>query len=254
MGSYPELQERKAIVTGATAGIGKSIALSLGKEGVDVALVGRNQERGEAVENTLRELGTQSFFVRCDVRYPEEMEAAHADIVRRLGKVDILVNCAGIVARHAKVSEYTVAEWDDSLNSNLRSAFLFTKLVLPGMVEQRWGRIVNISSAVAQGVHYFTSSIYAAAKAGMLGFTRQVAMEVAAYGVTVNATTPTLTRSERIESVMTPEQIANVVKNIPVGRISELEEQASVVVFLCSDRASFITGATINVSGGVIFN
>ncbi len=254
MSSYPELQGKKAIVTGATAGIGKGIALSLGKEGVHVALVGRNQERGKAVENTLGELGTQSFFVPCDVRYPEELEAAHVDIVRRFGKVDILVNCAGIVGRHIKVSEYSVAEWDDNLNSNLRSAFLFTKLVLPGMVEQKWGRIVNISSAVAQGVHYFTSAIYAASKAGMLGFTRHVAMETAAHGVTVNATTPTLTRSERIENMMTPEQITNVVKNIPMGRISEIEEQASVVVFLCSDRASFITGATINVSGGVIFN
>jgi len=119
------------------------------------------------------------------------------------------------------------------------------------MVERKWGRIVNISSSVALGAPYLTSALYVAAKAGMLGFTRHVAAEVAACGVTVNATIPGLTLSERIARVMTPELIADREKAIPLGRLSRPEEQASPIVFLCSDKASYITGATINTSGGL---
>lgn len=253
MGLYPELKGKKAIVTGATAGIGKSIAVLLAGEGVDVAAIGRDRERGGAVEATLRGAGTGSFFARCDVSSPEEVEAAYGEIVGRLGKVDILVNCAGGFPKPARVSEYSVADWDGLLNSNLRSAFLLTRLALPAMVDQKWGRIVNISSGAALSVSYLTSAIYSAAKAGMLGFTRHVAAEVAPYGVTVNATTPGLTLSERIARIYTPEMTQDRLKHVPVGRMAQPEEQAAAVVFLCSDKAAFITGATINVSGGMVY-
>jgi NAD(P)-dependent dehydrogenase (short-subunit alcohol dehydrogenase family) len=254
MGLYPELKGKAAIVTGATAGIGKSIATLLAEEGVNVAAIGRDRERGSAVEAMLREPGTESFFARCDVSSPEEVESAYSDIARRLGRVDILVNCAGGFPRPALVSEYSVADWDELLNSNLRSAFLLTRLVLPGMVDQKWGRIVNISSGAALSVSYLTSAIYAAAKAGMLGFTRHVAAEVAPYGVTVNATTPGLTMSERIAKIYTPEMTAERLKHVPVGRMSQPEEQAAAVLFLCSGKAAFITGATLNVSGGMVYH
>lgn len=252
MGAYPELSGKAAIVTGATAGIGKAIARCLAQEGVDVVVVGRDSERGRTVERTLQELGTKSVFVKCDVTIPTEVEAACKEAIRRFGTVDILINCAGGFTKHAKVSEYALADWDDILNSNLRSAFLFTRLVLPSMIEQKWGRIVNISSVAGQGVPYLSSAIYSAAKAGMLGFTRHVAAEVARFGVTVNATAPGLTLSERAFRNLTPEKMAERSKLIPLGRPSETEEQAWVVVFLCSDKADYITGATINVSGGAV--
>ena len=154
MNSYPELQGRVAIVTGATTGIGKSIAICLAREGVDIAVVGRDKERGQIMETALIEQGTKSFFARCDVSSPEEVEATVNETVRRFDRVDILINCAGGFTKRAKASEYTVAEWNEMIDSNLRSAFLFTRLVLLGMVERRWGRIVNISSGSAQGVPF----------------------------------------------------------------------------------------------------
>lgn len=252
MGTYPELSGKMAIVTGATAGIGKSIARCLAQEGVDVAAVGRDRERGQAMETMLQELDTNSFFVRCEVTIPEEIEAAYSEVVHRFGRVDILINCAGGFSKRGRVSDYTLADWEDVVNSNLRSAFLFTRLVLPGMAERRWGRIVNISSTAGQAVPYLTSAIYAAAKAGMLGLTRHVAAEVAQFGVTVNATAPGMTLSERALRNLTPERIAERSKLIPLGRPGETEEQAGIVVFLCSDKAAYITGATVNVNGGAV--
>ena len=251
MGLYSELKGKKAVVSGATAGIGKSIATLLAGEGVDVAAIGRDMDRGSAVEAKLREMGTSSVFARCEVSSPEEVDVAYKDAAARLGKVDILVNCAGGFPRPALVSEYSVADWDDLMNINLRSAFLLTRLALPGMVERKWGRVVNISSGAGLTVTYLTSAIYAAAKAGMLGFTRHVAAEVAPHGVTVNATAPGLTLSERIAKIYTPEMTADRAKHIPMGRLCEPEEQAYPVVFLCSDQAAYITGATINISGGM---
>ena len=254
MGSYLELKGKTAIVTGATAGIGKNIALCLAQEGVDVAAIGRDRERGEIVEKTLRELGTKSFFARCDVISPEEVEATYDETVRRFGRVDILVNCAGGFTKFVKISEHTIDEWDDLIDSNLRSAFLFTRLVVPGMVERRWGRIVNISSTAGQSAMPLLpcSAIYGAAKAGMLGLTRWVAVEVAKYGVTVNATTPGFTHTERADRVLGPEGIMERAKPIPMGRPGEPEEQAWAVVFLCSDRAAYITGTHIDINGGIV--
>jgi len=138
---------------------------------VDVAAVGRDRERGAAIEKKLQELGTKGFFAACDVVNPADAQSAYDVTNKKLGKVDILVNCAGGFSKFAKVSDYTVDEWDFMLNSNLRSAFLFTRLTVPGMTGRKWGRIVNISS-VGFWSPYLTSALYATAKAGMIGLTR----------------------------------------------------------------------------------
>lgn len=252
MGSYPELKGKAAIVTGGGGGICHSCARLLAEEGVDVAVVEKDRGLGEAVEKQLQGLGTNSFYILADVSVPADVEAACKEAMRRLGRVDILINCAGGFPKVTPVTEYSLADWDAIINSNLRSTFLFTQLVLPGMVARRWGRIVSISSGQGQSVPYLTSAIYAAAKAGVLGFTRHVAAEVAKYGVTVNATAPGLTRSPRIARIYDQGMGADRLKTIPMGRMAEPDEQANAVVFLCSDRASYITGETIGVNGGMI--
>jgi 3-oxoacyl-[acyl-carrier protein] reductase len=252
---YPELKGRKAIVTGATAGIGKSIALQLAQEGVDVAAIGRNKERGLTAENELRKLSPESFFISCDVANPDDAQAAYDETVKQFGRVDILVNCAGGTTKIAKVSEYSVDEWDDLQNSNLRSAFLFIRLTIPEMVSRNWGRIINISS-VAFWSPYPTSALYASAKAGMVGLTRHVALEVAQFGVTVNATAPGMTLTERAQAgkALHSKLFEERTKLIPVGRFATPDEQGGIVVFLCSDKGAYITGATINLSGGVVMS
>jgi NAD(P)-dependent dehydrogenase (short-subunit alcohol dehydrogenase family) len=258
VGTYPELKGKAAIVTGATAGIGKTIAQCLAEEGVDVVVVGRDEERGTALAKALGDLGTASYFARCDVTSAAvtsaaAVEATCQEALRRFGRADILINCAGGFPRPARLEEYTVADWDDMMSANLRSVFLFTRQLLPGMVERRWGRVVSISSVAAQSVPYLTSALYAAAKAGMLGFTRHVAAEVAPFGVTVNATAPGLTNSERIARMgdANPGLIAERLSSIRMGRLSEPIEQARLVLFLCSDQASYITGATVPINGGL---
>jgi NAD(P)-dependent dehydrogenase (short-subunit alcohol dehydrogenase family) len=150
-----------------------------------------------------------------------------------------------------RVIDMPEAEWDAIVDLNLKSAFLCSKAVLPGMIERRWGRIVNISSELGRMPLRVLHAGYAAAKAGMLGLTRHLALEVAEYGINVNATCPGTTYSPRIRALYdTPEKQAWVTGQVPLGRVAEPEEQAGIVAFLCSDAAAYITGATIDVAGG----
>jgi NAD(P)-dependent dehydrogenase (short-subunit alcohol dehydrogenase family) len=144
-------------------------------------------------------------------------------------------------------------EWDEIINLNIRSAFLCSKAVLPGMLERHWGRIINVSSEVGRMPMVFTAAHYAAGKAGLLGFTRHLAKEVAGDGITVNATCPGTTFTDRVRSIYdTQERIEKLEAITPIGRLGEPEEQTGTIVFLCSDAASYITGATIDVSGGKV--
>jgi len=251
MASYPELAGKNAVVTGGSTGIGEAVARKLAEQGVNVVVVGRrNRESAERVAEDLRAMGTKSFAFLADVSKSDQVASLWTEIQRRDMAIDILVNCAGGFPQKRLLVETPDEEWDEIININLRSAFLCCKAAVPGMVERRWGRIVNVASEAARTTLWLTAAHYAAAKAGLLGLTRHLAREVAPYGVTVNATAPSTTRSPRVERVHTPESLKSVIDTIPMGRIAEAEEQADVILFLASEGARYITGHCIDVNGG----
>jgi 3-oxoacyl-[acyl-carrier protein] reductase len=172
--------------------------------------------------------------------------------VGRWGRVDVLVNNAGGFATIRATEDITDAEWESILRSNLTSVFVASRAVLPVMKRQRAGRIVNVSSVVARGGAVRVTSHYAAAKAGVVGFTRHLALEVGPDGITVNAVAPGTTMTERVKALRTPEQTREVAQTIPVRRLGEPLEIAEAILFLASDAASFVNGATLDVNGGQV--
>lgn len=253
MTSYPDLRTRVALVTGGNRGIGRAIARALGAEGVNVAIVAhRHAEEAASVAAEIEQGGARAFSTLADLTTGAEAERVVREAADRLGPVEILVNCAGGFPASRLVVDTGEDEWDAILAVNLKSAFVCSKAVLPGMMERGWGRIINISSEVGRMPVALTAAHYAASKAGMLGLTRHLAREVASYGITVNATAPGTTYSERVRGRASPEFVANASRLTPAGRIGEVDEQAGIVVFLASEAAGYITGATIDVSGGKV--
>lgn len=237
-----DLTGKVALVTGASRGIGKAVALALAKAGADIAVNYRHRE-AEALDTvkTIEGLGRRAIPGRADVSLAVEVAGLAAVIEVGLGQVDILVNNAGIVSAKP-LMEISEADWDEMLAVNLKSAFLLIQRVLPGMRARRWGRIINLSSVAAQtgGV---TGPHYAASKAGLLGLTHSYARHLFKEGITVNAIAPAL-----IETEMVTGNLNVTPAMIPVGRFGAPDEVAAVVVLLA--RNGFITGQTINVNGG----
>jgi NAD(P)-dependent dehydrogenase (short-subunit alcohol dehydrogenase family) len=254
MAHFPELAGKVAIVTGGTAGIGRAITEDLAREGVRLMVMGRaNIEAAQQTVAALRDLGTVAEYFLGDAGRAADVQRLVEETTARLGPVDILVNCAGGFPGRKNVWEIAEDEWDQILTANLKSAFLCTRAVLPGMIERGWGRVVNISSEVGRMPVIKTAAHYAASKAGMIGFTKHVALETAGTGVTCNATAPATTWSERIRHVYPDaEARAMAESKSPMGRLAEPEEQSSVVTYLCSQGAAFITGACIEVTGAKV--
>ncbi len=237
-----ELKGRIALVTGSSRGIGRRIALAFAQAGAGVALnfMSRLAE-AQAVESQILKLGRPCVCIQADVSIASEVERLVSSAEARLGPIDILVNNAGI-SRPQAIEEITERDWDELIAVNLKSCFLVTQAILPGMRSRRWGRIVNLSSVAAQlggvvGPHY------AASKAGMLGLTHYYARYLAAEGITVNSIAPAL-----IETDMVATNLRASSGNIPVGRLGSVDEVSDVAVLLA--RNGYITGQTINVNGG----
>lgn len=237
-----ELDGKVALVTGASRGIGRAIALALAQAGADVAVnfVSREEE-ARKVCSAIDSFGRRSLPIRADVSVRGEVSKMVAEVERGLGPVSILVNNAG-VSRPQPLDQITERDWDEVLTVNLKSMFLVTQAVLPGMRQRQWGRIINLSSVAAQlggviGPHY------AASKAGCLGLTHSYAALLAKEGITVNAIAPALIETEMITS--NPKAKAEI---IPIGRFGKVEETADVAVVLA--RNGYITGQTFNVNGG----
>lgn len=240
------LEGRIALVTGASRGIGRAIALALAGAGADIAVnfVSRPKEAAK-VESQIAGLGRKCLTIRADVSRAQEVMRLVSKIESRLGPVDILVNNAGI-SRPQPIEEITEQDWDDVIGVNLKSCFLVTQAIVPGMRARKWGRIINVSSVAAQ-VGGMIGPHYAASKAGMHGLTRFYASRLAKEGITVNSIAPALVKSDMLAQVpnVTPERI-------PVGRFGEPEEVAEAAVMLA--RNGYITGQTINVNGGWYMN
>lgn len=243
-----DFQGRTSIVTGASQGIGKAIALELSREGVEVILVDIQKEKLEEVADEIRENKGKAAVFAADVsRMDEAMEVVEA-VVKSSKKIDHLVNNAGIT-RDNLLMRMKEEEWDSVLNVNLKGVFNFSKAVIRNMINNRYGRIVNISSIVGL-IGNAGQCNYSASKAGVIGFTKSLAREVASRGITVNAVAPGYIATPMTESL--PESVQQKFRDwIPVKRFGTPEEITHAVKFLLSDEAAYITGQVINVNGGM---
>lgn len=238
---------KKALVTGAGRGIGEAIAMAFAKEGADVAILELKQANAERVAEAVRACGRSAIAVGADVANEEQVNRAVAEVLKSFGRIDILVNNAGIDTT-STVVEMPTTMWDEMMAVNLRSIFLCSRAVLPGMIENKWGRIINTSSQLA---HKGAAEMahYAAAKAGVLGFTRSLAYEVAMNGITVNAICPGPIDTELFRNIPADWRKRKLAE-LPIGRAGRVEEIAPVAVLLASDEGSYFVGASLNPNGG----
>ena len=240
------LQDRVALVTGGGKGIGRAISIALAEMGVRVVVNYRSDSA--AAEKTAQAIG--GVAVQCDVSDPEAVEKMIRDCFREQGKVDILINNAGAV-RDNLLLRMKTADWDDIIRTDLSSAFHTTKAVLAaGMLRNRWGRIVNMSSIVGITGNAGQAN-YAAAKAGLIGFTKSIAKEIGSRGITVNAVAPGYVPTELTSGSLSEEMVAALVEATPLKRAGTPEDIAAAVGFLCSPAGGFITGHTLVVDGGL---
>jgi acetoacetyl-CoA reductase/3-oxoacyl-[acyl-carrier protein] reductase len=237
-----------ALVTGASRGIGRAIAMALAQEGASVAINYRSSEaEAKAVAQELEATGARTFLAPANVSDPQEARAMVQRVLDHWGRIDVLVNNAGIT-RDKTLRKMTDEDWFEVMNTNLNSVYYGVMAVMPGMIEQKFGRIINISSFVGQAGN-FGQANYSASKGAIIAFTKTAAIELAKYNITVNALAPGFTLTDMLAKV--PENVQTQIKSrIPMGRFGLPEEIAKAVLFLAAD-ADYVTGQQINVNGGV---
>jgi 3-oxoacyl-[acyl-carrier protein] reductase len=241
------LKDKKAIVTGAGQGIGKSIALKMAQEGVDVVIAEWNPDTGNQAKKEVEALGRNALFMIVDVAKPKQVQKMVAETLKAWGRIDILVNNAGF-DRGATLLKVKEEDWDAVLGVHLKGTMNCIQAIAPHMIENRYGKIINISSIFGKSGGIAAIS-YSAAKAGIIGLTKSVARELGRYQINVNVVLPGLILTPTIAKMA--EKYRNmIIERTPLGRIGQPEEIANVVAFLASDEASFMTGATVEVSGG----
>ena len=247
-----ELDGRVAIVTGAGQGIGRGVALGLAREGATVIVDDILSDLASNVANEIHAQGGKAIVAHANVADWMAVRAMVEELVTEFGKVDILVNNAGILRATTPLEEISEAEWDEVMGVNVKGAFNCAKAVLPLMKGQHWGKIVNVSSIAGRSASNSGGVHYSSSKAALLGFTRHLAREAAPFGINVNAIAPAGVETEMVSRVWSTEQITALIGRIPLGRLASTDEIANLVVFLSSDRAAYITGATIDINGGLL--
>jgi len=244
-----KLEDRVALVTGASQGIGHACALALATQGASVAVAARNHQKLEELVAHITGAGGKAAPFTIDVGDEEQVKSGIKSVISHFGKVDILVNNAGIT-RDQLVMRMKRADWDSVLNTNLTSAYLCIQQVIGSMLKQRWGRIINITSIFGQ-MGQAGQANYAASKAGLIGLTMAMAREVASRNITCNAVAPGFIETS-MTAGLSEEFKQTAVKMIPLGRVGAAEDVANAVNFLASEEASYITGHVLNVNGGML--
>lgn len=243
-----DLKDRVAIVTGGGRGIGKAIAERLAADGADVVIADIDLEAGGSVVAELKALGYRALAAGTDISSKEQVEAMVQATMEEFGRIDILINNAGILGPTCPVVEIEEEDWDRVLAINLKGAFLCSQAVVPQMVTQGWGRIVSMSSVAGKDGNPGMAP-YNVSKVGIIGLTKSLAHEIAKTGVTVNCIAPTMIETDLIDAV-SPETMATLLAKIPMGRIGKTYEVAALISFLVSEETAFITGQCYNISGG----
>ncbi|MDA9591490.1 3-oxoacyl-[acyl-carrier-protein] reductase [Pelagibacteraceae bacterium] len=236
---------KTVLVTGATGGLGLSIAEQFYEQGLNMILTGTNEFKLKSLKE---KFSINTKVIKCNLAYAEEITKLFDQIPEEFGNVDILINNAGITKDNLFL-RMKDDDWDNVINVNLKANFTLCKSVVKSMVKRRWGRVINISSAVAKMGNAGQTN-YAASKAAVEGFTRSLALEVASRGITVNAIAPGFIKTEILETI-DPIKLQEMAKNIPIGRIGEAIDIAKLVLFLASDESSYITGQVLHVNGGL---
>ncbi len=242
------MNTRVAFVTGASRGIGKACALALSAAGNRVVLAARNTNKLDEVAAEIRSKGAEACVVQLDLESIDSIKEAFAKAAKEFGKVDILVNNAGIT-KDGLAMRMKKEDWDVVINTNLSGSFFAIQQVLQGMMRERWGRIVNITSVVGEAGNAGQSN-YSASKAGLIGVTKSLAHEMASRGITVNAVAPGFIETDMTD-VLSAEVKEKVLAGIPLKRMGTPEDIAAAVVFLASDAAGYITGHVLDVNGGM---
>jgi 3-oxoacyl-[acyl-carrier protein] reductase len=241
------MQNRIAFVTGASRGIGRACALALANAGAKVVVAARQIDRLEELAAEIRATGGDVFVVSLDLSSQESIKEGFTKAAKEFGRVDILINNGGI-ARDGLAMRMKRDDWDAVLQTNLSGAFFCIQQVMPGMVRERWGRIVNISSVVGESGNAGQAN-YAASKAGLIGLTKSLAQELASRNVTVNAVAPGFIETD-MTGKLGDEVKSKILAGIPLQRMGRAEDIAAAVRFLCGDEANYITGHVLDVNGG----
>jgi 3-oxoacyl-[acyl-carrier protein] reductase len=243
-----DLSNKVCLVTGATRGIGQAIAGQLGAQGATVIGTATSQSGADSISRSLSDAGISGQGMVLNVSDGESVDAVLKAITDKYAAIDVLVNNAGIT-RDNLIMRMKEDQWDDIMTTNLKSVYRLSKGVLRGMMKARSGRIINITSVVGVSGNAGQAN-YAAAKAGVIGFTKSLAQEIASRGITVNAIAPGFINTDMTKA-LNEEQVAKMTANIPASRLGEPADIAASVVFLASDESAYITGATLHVNGGM---
>ena len=243
------MSDRVAIVTGAGQGMGRAVSQRLSAGGVRIVANDVNEEAAARTAKGIQEAGGEAIAVAGDVTSSDDVANIVDAALDRYGRIDILVNNAGVL-RPTKVIDIEEDEWDWVIAVNLKGTYLCSRAVLPAMRKGGWGRIVNFSSTAGKSTSTVGGAHYTAAKAGVLGFTRHLARETAGYGVTVNAVCPGLIDTEMVRGTIPDDKARAYADSFPIQRMGEPSEVAELVAFLASDRAAYITGASLDINGG----